>query len=97
MAHSSGDLKVCIVGAGVIGLSTALRLCHELDHVRVTVLADKFLSDTTSDGAAGLWEPYKLGSTPQHLVNAWAEETFLHFRVSRVLFKTYDPSLAVCV
>ncbi|KAK9806033.1 hypothetical protein WJX73_007439 [Symbiochloris irregularis] len=86
MTQSSGDLKICVVGAGVIGLSTALRLCQEIQNVKVTILADKFLSDTTSDGAAGLWEPYKLGSTPEHLVNSWAEETFLHFR------RIYDSS-----
>lgn len=30
----------------------------------VTVAADAFLQDTTSHGAAGLWEPYKLGAPP---------------------------------
>jgi hypothetical protein len=28
----------------------------------VTVAAERFLQDTTSHGAAGLWEPYKLGA-----------------------------------
>lgn len=27
----------------------------------MTVAADRFLHNTTSSGAAGLWEPYKLG------------------------------------
>ncbi len=33
----------------------------------VTVAADVFLQDTTSHGAAGLWEPYKLGAPPSNV------------------------------
>lgn len=84
--------RISIVGAGVIGLSTALRLCREVPDCQVTVLADSFLADTTSNGAAGLWEPYKLGSTPIELANAWAEETFHHLRVS--LLHALDPCTA---
>lgn len=29
----------------------------------VTLAAERFLQNTTSNGAAGLWEPYKLGAT----------------------------------
>ena len=73
--------KVCVIGAGVIGLSTALRIRHLLPGADVCVLASSFDVDTTSDGAAGLWEPYKLGDTPEERVNSWAAETYNLFQV----------------
>ena len=39
------------------------------------MLAKGFGRDTTSSGAGGLWEPYKLGETPPELVNRWSSET----------------------
>jgi glycine/D-amino acid oxidase-like deaminating enzyme len=50
-------VRVGVVGAGVIGLSTAL--CIKLQHptVSLTITADRFLDATTSDGAGGLFRP----------------------------------------
>ena len=75
--------KVCVIGAGVIGLSTALRIRHLLPGADVCVLASSFDVGTTSDGAAGLWEPYKLGDTPEEKVTFWAAETYHLFQVRR--------------
>ena len=48
---SSGRLRVGVIGAGVVGLSTAFRLLQQFaDSVQVENLADKFDTDTTSDG-----------------------------------------------
>ncbi len=47
---------VCVLGAGVVGLTTALRLRQELPHLRVTLVAENFGVDTTSHGSGGLWE-----------------------------------------
>ncbi len=62
MALFSADMRVCIIGAGVIGLSTAQSIYQHF-HSRITpltieVYADVFTPLTTSDGAAGLWQPY---------------------------------------
>lgn len=43
-----------VVGAGVVGFSTAVCIAESLPHCSVTVLAEKFSPDTTSDGAAGI-------------------------------------------
>ena len=59
---------VCIVGAGVVGVSTGVCIQETIPDVEVTIVADKFTPDTTSDGAGGLWEPHALGSTPVHLM-----------------------------
>lgn len=101
-------LRVCIVGGGVVGLTTALRLlqlnygpgssstastiCSSLSvkspvlvgppvtrrPVEVTIVAAAFGADTTTAGAAGLWGPYKLSNTPEHLINCWGAETYDH-------------------
>ena len=72
---------VAVLGAGVIGLSTALRLAHELPGASITLIAEKFDMETTSSGAAGLWEPYKLSNTPPELVRQWGADTFAVLQV----------------
>ena len=58
--------RICVVGAGVIGLSTAVRLLEDWPpgSCHVTVMADAFNEDTTSDGAFGFWMPNILHETP---------------------------------
>uniref|UniRef100_A0A182LYE1 FAD dependent oxidoreductase domain-containing protein n=1 Tax=Anopheles culicifacies TaxID=139723 RepID=A0A182LYE1_9DIPT len=50
-------MNICVVGAGVVGLTTALELQREMRNANVTVLADRFEQDTCSDVAAGLFRP----------------------------------------
>lgn len=50
--------RVAVVGAGVVGLSTAVNILTSLPTATVTVIADQFASDTTSDGAGGFFRPY---------------------------------------
>jgi len=52
--------KVCVVGAGVIGISSAVCIQAELKDADVTVMADAFSPDTTGDGSAGFWQPHLL-------------------------------------
>jgi D-amino-acid oxidase len=64
-------MRALVIGAGVIGLSTGIRLLeHDFD---VEVRADRFSPDTTSDVAAAIWYPYK--ALPEKLVQAWGEST----------------------
>ncbi|XP_018329807.1 D-aspartate oxidase-like [Agrilus planipennis] len=51
------DFKVGIIGAGVVGLTTALELKNQIRNAEVTIIADKFHRDTTSYVAAGLFRP----------------------------------------
>lgn len=78
----SSPPQVVVLGAGVIGLTAALRLCEELPKADITVIAENFDHDTTSAGAAGLWEPYKLSETPPELIRRWGQETFQHLQAS---------------
>lgn len=64
-------MEVTVVGAGVIGLTTALTL-EEHGH-RVRVVAAARGADTTSAVAGAVWFPYRVG--PPHRVTAWALRT----------------------
>jgi D-aspartate oxidase len=57
--------EIVILGSGIIGLSTANRLIELFENdsnnlnkcLNITIMADKFQQDTTSDGAGGLLRP----------------------------------------
>lgn len=72
-------MRVAVIGAGVIGLSTAQSI-YEHYHEKVSPLtieiyADVFTPLTTSDGAAGLWQPY-LYDEGNVQETKWNKETF---------------------
>lgn len=61
--------RICVIGAGVIGLATAVQILDKYgSHVHVTVMSEKFSPNTTSDGSAGFWEPYLVGDTPKESI-----------------------------
>jgi D-amino-acid oxidase len=68
-------MHVLVVGAGVIGLTCAVRLA-EAGH-RVDVLARDLPLETTSAVAAALWYPYR--ADPPELVTGWARTSFAQF------------------
>ena len=55
--------RVAVVGAGVIGLTTAVAIKETFPNADVTIFADEFSPNTTGDGSAGLWSPYLTGNT----------------------------------
>jgi D-amino-acid oxidase len=67
--------RVLVVGAGVVGLTCALRLA-EAGH-RVDVLARDLPLETTSAVAAAIWYPYR--AHPQDRVTAWAATSYVAF------------------
>jgi len=66
---------VTVVGAGVIGLTSAIRLLEAGFGVEIVALQRS--PDTTSNVAAGLWYPYKAGGTR---VAGWALATLEMYR-----------------
>ena len=64
--------RVIVVGAGVVGLTCAVRLL-EAGH-RVDVVARDLPLETTSAVAAALWYPYR--ALPQDRVTAWAATSY---------------------
>ncbi|XP_071619218.1 D-amino-acid oxidase [Heliangelus exortis] len=72
-------MRVAIIGAGVIGLSTALCIHQQYQgltpSLELEVYADRYTPQTTSDGAAGLWQPY-LSDHGNLEETMWNKETF---------------------
>ncbi|XP_070952399.1 D-aspartate oxidase isoform X6 [Macaca nemestrina] len=50
--------RIAVVGAGVVGLSTAVCISKLVPQCSVTIISDKFTPDTTSDVAAGMLIPH---------------------------------------
>ena len=59
-------LRICVLGAGVIGLHSAVRLQQDFPAARVTIIAAGQGRQTTSIGAAGIFRPGSFNAaTPQ--------------------------------
>lgn len=72
-------MRVAVIGAGVIGLSTAQSIYEQfhstVNPLTIEVYADRFTPLTTSDGAAGFWQPY-LNDKGNIQETKWNKETF---------------------
>nr|XP_023694945.1 D-aspartate oxidase isoform X2 [Paramormyrops kingsleyae] len=69
---------VAVVGAGVVGLSTAVCITEAIPHSDVTVLADRFTPNTTSDVAAGVLFADEFPDIPLEQQRRWFKRTFDH-------------------
>jgi D-amino-acid oxidase len=65
-------MRAIVVGAGVVGLTTAVRLREA--GIEADVVARDDPADTTSAVAAALWYPYR--ALPAERVTAWSAATF---------------------
>ena len=63
--NNSNKLRIGVLGAGIIGLTSAIRLKEKYPDAKITVYASNFSPNTTSDVSAGFWEPYCLSSDSQ--------------------------------
>ena len=61
-----------VVGAGVSGLSSAIRLLE--NDWKVSIWSSQLSPNTTSDVAAALWYPFL--SAPVEKTNVWGSETY---------------------
>ena len=65
-------MRAVVVGAGVVGLSTAVRLREAGIEAHVVARDDPL--DTTSAVAAALWYPYR--ALPAERVTQWSAQTY---------------------
>ncbi|XP_068195787.1 D-aspartate oxidase-like isoform X1 [Antennarius striatus] len=72
------QVRVVVVGAGVIGLSTAVCIAEALPMCSVTLVAEKFSPDTTSDVAAGIIFPIEFPDIPLERQKRWIKDSFDH-------------------
>ena len=75
MTTNTPPPRVCVLGAGIVGLSTARELRKR--GYLVTVVSAELPKDTTSAGAGGFWEPFHC--EPAELVERWAKETLVYY------------------
>lgn len=50
--------RIAVIGAGLIGLSTAVCISETIPTCSVTIISDEFTPNTTSDVAAGMLIPH---------------------------------------
>lgn len=72
------SVRVAVVGAGVIGFSTAVRIAEALPSCSIAVLADKFSPHTTSDVAAGILIAQKFPDIDVERQKRWFKDGFDH-------------------
>jgi D-amino-acid oxidase len=65
-------MKITVLGAGVSGLSTGIRLLEEGWNVKI--MTEKMSPNTVSDTAAAWWYPFL--AEPIEKTNRWSSETF---------------------
>uniref|UniRef100_K1QI60 D-aspartate oxidase n=1 Tax=Magallana gigas TaxID=29159 RepID=K1QI60_MAGGI len=69
--------RICVLGAGVAGLSSAVNIQSILPEADVAIIADQFNTETTSDGAAGNFG-ILLGRTNADIcrLRCWTRDSF---------------------
>lgn len=75
-AKVSSRVKVAVVGAGIIGVSSAVQIVESISGVQVALISDEFSPNTTGDGSAGFWCPYLLGDLSSNILKKWCQETY---------------------
>jgi len=69
-------MRIIVVGAGIIGTTSAFRIKKKFPESKLTIIAAELSPNTTSDVAAGWWEPHLDPDTDSSLVNTWSSETY---------------------
>ena len=74
---TAAKVRIAVVGAGIVGLSSAVSIKETFPDVHVTVLAEHISPGTTSDMAGALIHPTSPGSNRQQ---KWFKDTYEHFK-----------------
>ncbi|KAJ8303130.1 hypothetical protein KUTeg_019526 [Tegillarca granosa] len=70
--------SVAVIGAGAVGLSTALNIQRVLPEAKVRIIADKFSTETTSYGAGGIFLPTMkaIPGVPRERLRKWCQDSW---------------------
>uniref|UniRef100_U5ESP7 Putative d-aspartate oxidase n=1 Tax=Corethrella appendiculata TaxID=1370023 RepID=U5ESP7_9DIPT len=73
-------MRIGVIGAGVVGLTTALELQNQFRNAEIEIVADKFGEDTTSYVAAGVFRPGTSFSGPNiDVTRKWINDAYNHW------------------
>lgn len=78
MSSSTNNCRITIIGAGVIGLTTACTILKEYaanENLQLTIISEKFSPNTTGDVSAGYWEPYGFANMDDRIMR-WSKYTY---------------------
>lgn len=73
--------RIAVIGAGVIGLSTALAIQEAIPAGKITIFTDKLLSETVSYVAAGIFHPNIPVSSREEddKIRKWIQSSWMYF------------------
>ncbi|CAF1262081.1 unnamed protein product [Rotaria sp. Silwood1] len=78
MSSLADTYRITIIGAGIIGLTTACTLLKEYaanENLQLTIISEKFTPETTGDTSGGFWEPYGFKNIDERILR-WAAYTY---------------------
>ncbi|GLH13208.1 hypothetical protein R5R35_000399 [Gryllus longicercus] len=72
--------RVGVLGAGIVGLTTALELQREFPSLQITLIADKFNNETTSSVAAGIFRPASsFEGISRDITSQWIQDSYYFY------------------
>ncbi|XP_045467897.1 D-aspartate oxidase-like [Harmonia axyridis] len=79
------DLKIAVLGAGVVGSTTVIELKKEFRNASVHIISEKFQNETTSFVAAGIFSPEggNLAETEQR-TRKWLDDSYNYWNNIRL-------------
>jgi len=95
MGVMGGKKRICVIGSGVVGLTTAVKLledCHS--DVEVEVVSESSSPDTTSDVAAGIFY-WGINAPDQATTERWAHSSWEHFQALLALGKPWETGVTI--
>lgn len=74
-------VRIAVIGAGIVGLTTAVNVQEMVPNAQVTILADKFGNDTTSAGAGGIYRPtaHLIKGVSVETIREWVTDSWNYF------------------
>lgn len=77
--------NIAVLGAGIIGVSTALNIQKLLPSARIKIISEKFGQETTSWGSGGLFRPCAkyIKGTPEEKIRYQNLEHFILYFITK--------------
>ncbi|XP_076448849.1 D-aspartate oxidase-like isoform X2 [Babylonia areolata] len=74
-------VRIAVIGAGIVGLTTAVNIQKLLPSAQITIIAEKFDNETTSSGAGGLYRPtaHLVKGVPVDTIKGWVKDSWEHY------------------
>ncbi|XP_067651402.1 D-aspartate oxidase-like [Haliotis asinina] len=88
--------RVVVIGAGVVGISTAINVQELMPGSHVTIVAEYFNQDTTSVGAGAWIVPYAPG-VDDSTQRRWSRSSMDHFTKLAVSEESAESGASICM